>query len=247
MANTPGGSFIPKRSSGKVTPVRAGRRIYVFSFIAYILFFGTVLSVIGIYFLNTQAERQLTEHIALLEQERKAFRQSQLEEVRKFDTQLHLAEEILEKHAAPSRIFDELEPVIVRSVQLDSFGYLREPTGELVLSLGGLTESFDVLLFQRDAIKNSAFLASADFVEVSYGGAANLIEGANRGGVNNTSSNTNLEGETRVTFIFEDNTVSERIGYQPRQSAFNASESQLTQPSVDTGSAVDEDVNESTQ
>lgn len=227
MAQTPGSSFIPKRSSGKVTPSHAGRRIYVFSYIAYILFFGTLLSVGGIFFLNQQAERQLNEHIALLDQERQNFRQSQLEEVRRFDARLRLAQGILDRHAAPSVIFDELEPVVVESVQFTQFNYTRDPGGGATLSLTGLTDSFDILLFQREVVKQSALLSAAEIIQVQFGGNRNVIEGTDRGPVETPA--VSETSESQVTFSFEDAAILEQIGYQPRSTGGNAVESAPSQ------------------
>lgn len=212
MANAQGGSFIPKRSTGKVKPSRTGKRVYVFSFIAYIIFFGTLITVLGLYFLNNQAENQLQEHIVLLSQEQESFENSQLDTVRDFKGRLDFAGRILDAHIAVSRIFDEIEPVIVETVQLSSFTFARDESGRAVLSLGGLTETFDVLLFQRNQLRQSDFLSSADFVEVTYGEVTNDITGSTRDREVNSGSG---EG-SQITFVFEDTTIEDKIGYQPR-------------------------------
>lgn len=214
MANTPGGSFIPKRSTGKIAPTHSGRRIYIFSYIAYVLFFGSLLSVAGIFFLNQQAERQLNEHISEVAEAQKSINRGQLESIRELDNRLQAADQILNQHAAPSVIFEALESVIVSDIQLGHFSYLRENGNGAELSIGGLSNTFDVLLFQRDVMKSNTLLASADFVEVSYGAETNPIEGADRN--NENSVNRNI-GDATVTFTFVDDTVLANIGYKPRE------------------------------
>ena len=137
MANTPGGSFIPKRSTGKVTPVRSGRRIYIFTYIAYVVFFGTLLSVVGLFFLNQQAENQLNEYVVRLEQAQSSVNREQINSIRKLDQRIKIAEQVLNWHAAPSRLFGELESVIVQTVQLTSFSYERETGAGAELAFGG--------------------------------------------------------------------------------------------------------------
>lgn len=209
MSTTGGGSFIPKRSTGKVSSVRSGRRIYIFSYIAYVLFFGTLLSVVGIFFLHNQAETQLQEYITLVDGERKKFQeQSEIHDIKSLDTQLSTAEQILSWHAAPSIVFEALEEVIVASIQLENFEYMRETGGPIQLSFGGRTDSFDVLMFQREIMSQHNLLSAADIVEVSYGAGATGDEG--EVGV---SQSANL---ATLTFTFEDITSIGAIGYVPR-------------------------------
>lgn len=214
MAKAQGGSFIPKRSTGKVRPSRTGRRVYILSYIAYIFFFGTLLTVAGIYFLNRQAELQLAQHVTLLADEQANFPQNELNRVRNLHNRLQAAQQILASHIAPSRIFDELEPVVVESVQINTFSFERTGGGETALTLGGFTETFDELMFQREVIETSDFLSNADFVQVTYGGATNLIEGANRESVQQSIPS----GPAHVSFVFEDASIAQRLGYQPRNS-----------------------------
>lgn len=210
MANTGGGSFIPKRSTGRVAPVRSGRRVYVLSYIAYVLFFGTLLSVVGIFFLHNQAETQLQKFIELIDDERQAFQeQSEVNEIKALDTQLNTAMQILNWHAAPSVIFEAIEGVIVQSVQLEDFQYKRITGGPAEISFGGKTGSFDVLLFQREVMSDSNLLASADIVEVSYGAGSEVVE--------TTGQQTSQPSQSAtVMFTFEDISSVTGIGYTPR-------------------------------
>lgn len=210
MANTGGGSFIPKRSTGRVAPVRSGRRVYVLSYIAYVLFFGTLLSVVGIFFLHNQAETQLQKFIELIDNERQAFQeQSEVNEIKELDTQLSTAMQILNWHAAPSVIFEAIEDVIVQTVQLEEFDYTRTTGGPAELSFGGKTSSFDVLLFQREVMADSNLLASADIVEVSYGAGGELVE-------TNARQTSQLPESATVMFTFEDISSVTGIRYTPR-------------------------------
>ena len=249
MANTPGGSFIPKRSTGKVTPVRSGKRIYIFSYIAYVFFFGTLLSVVGIFFLNSQAEKQLQSFISKVEEQQQSFNRGQIDTIRKLDSRIKTAEQVLGWHVAPSRLFEELEAVIVKTVRLQSFTYTRTTGGGAVFSFGGLTDTFDVLLFQRDVLENSPMLAAADIVEVSYGSGDNsVIEGAQRGAAASVST---VPGKATVSFSFQDDAIVSSIGYVPRQGSDRQSDNTAvnleevstdSDANADTGVGVDDNV-----
>lgn len=212
MANPPGGSFIPKRPQARrSSPTKAGRRVYVFSYVAFVVFFGTLLSSGGIYFLKERAAQQLEEHALLLEAERTVFNQAEIDEIRSFDEQLQLAMTVLDSHTAFSKVFEELEQFTAAPVQFAGLDYTREVAGGTVLTLDGLTESFDVLLFQREALQQSELFGAAKFVNVSYGSAATLIEGADR--IDPQTSQTQFD---RVTFTFESDAFADKIGYEAR-------------------------------
>lgn len=210
MSNSSGGSFIPKRSTGKVKPMRVGRRIYIFSYIAYALFFGTLLSVMGIFFLHNQAEARLQEYIALVDKERQGFEeQREIIEIKNLDTQLKTAQQILAWHVAPSVIFDALEDSIVSSMQIASFQYLRQTGGPAQVTFTGRTSSFDALLFQREIISQNSLLASADIVNVNYGSVSSSNQKPTGTEVRNDES-------VSVEFVFDEETFTETLGYEPR-------------------------------
>ncbi|MDA8597070.1 hypothetical protein N9L26_01895 [Candidatus Pacebacteria bacterium] len=217
MANTPGGSFIPKRTTGTVAPKRKGQRIYILNYIAYALFFGTLVSVVGIFILDRQATGQLERHIVQLDEARQSVNESQIQSVRELDQRIKIAGSVLNTHMAPSRIFEALEEVIVASIQLTSFGYERDTGGGALLSFAGLTDTFDVLLFQREVVKQSALLSQADVVSVEYGeGGGTQINGTNRANSSTPASPATASGEASVTFTFEDTDAVSQLGYQPR-------------------------------
>lgn len=225
MPNTPG-SFIPKQhTTGTVAPKRAGRRIYIFSYVAYVLFFGTLLSVVGIFVLDRQATQQLTAYTLQLDEARQNVSANRLEEVRALDQRIKTAETVLNWHVAPSRIFETLENVILESVQLTDFSYMRETGGDATISFTGQTGTFDALLFQRDIVNRSPLLASADIVSVELG--------------TETSEDT-PEALTVIAFGFENQETVEHIGYQPRTNLDEQASSSFV--GEETESVTDEDV-----
>ncbi len=209
------GSFIPKRSTGRVSPTRPIRRIYILSYVAYVLFFGTLLSVVGIFFLEKQAEKQLASYIARVDEERRAFDSNKINAIRRLDLRLRTAERILNWHLAPSRIFEDLEAYITKRVQLTSFTYTYETGSDAMVSVGGTTDTFDALLFQRELLRESSVFSKADMSLVTYGSPAALLEEAER------EELVALPGprqRTTVSFVFKTDAVRSAIGYAPRGS-----------------------------
>lgn len=210
MENSSQGSFIPKRSTGKVVGRRVSKRIYIFSYIAYALFFGTLLSVAGIFFLNKQAETKLDTYIQELVVVGDEFDRSDMEFVGMLSDQLATAESLLTDHLAPSLLFDELEKVVVKNIQLSGIEYSKDPQGVRV-TFKGAADSFDTLLFQRDIMNNSEIFSAARVSGVTYGNTS--VEAV---GNSARSAIESLVTEARLTFSFEDESVREQIGYTPR-------------------------------
>lgn len=167
MAEGTGASFIPKNTT-RVKKPRTSRRIYVFSYISYILFFGTLLTVAGTYLYSRHIENQMAAVQEQLASEQARFSQSDIEQVRALEKRLIVAERLLEETNAPSRIFDAMEATVVNPVRFVNFSYLREPDNNVVMTFAGLTDTFDAAIFQRELMEAVPGLDSLDVAEFSY-------------------------------------------------------------------------------
>lgn len=169
MAQT--GSFIPRQSK---TPATAhqhkARKIYLFSYVSYVLFFGTLLCVAGLWLYGLQLDRSLEEQKALLATERESFSQGDIERVRELEQRLLIAEALLTKHAAPSKLFTELEEVTTAGVQFSSFDFTRSENGEYALLLEGAADTFNSLIYQREVLREStdSIFNDARLINISY-------------------------------------------------------------------------------
>lgn len=168
MAEGNSTSFIPKNAN-RVRKPRTNKRIYIFSYISYVFFFGTLLSVIGVYVYGAYVDGALEEQEARLTAERDSFNEADIAEVRDLEVRLRIADQLLETTSAPSRIFDSLESVIVDSVYLSGMTYTRSGDGNFTLTFSGATETFDAALFQRELLKNVPLFAATDVAQFTYG------------------------------------------------------------------------------
>ena len=166
MAQT--GSFIPKQPKARSSRGGGIRKIYVFSYVSYVLFFGTLLAVIGLFLFQVQLERSLANLKSDLAIERDSFSQSDIERVREFEQRIVVATELLNEHVAPSQIFAALEQNTVRPVELSEFSFERN--GQLFdMNVSGVARSFNDLLFQREVLGNVGLLSGAEIVDISFG------------------------------------------------------------------------------
>jgi hypothetical protein len=163
-------SFIPKNTT-KVRKPRSGRRIYVFSYVSYVIFFGTLLTIIGAYVYSLQVNRSLENQRAQLDAERQSFSDSDIAYVRDLEKRLLVAARLVGESSAPSRLFDAIQSVIADNVALVDFKYERQPNNNFMLTFTGAMNQFDAAIFQRELFAAVPSLADAKVSQYVYGAA----------------------------------------------------------------------------
>ncbi|MEX0930723.1 MAG: hypothetical protein WDZ68_00340 [Candidatus Paceibacterota bacterium] len=206
----PTSSFIPKNAN-KVKKLRTTKRIYIFSYISYVLFFGTLIVVLGTYVYNVQVKNSLEEHKQLIAAERESFTEGDIAQVRDLEKRLVTAERLINESSAPSRIFTELEGVVADTVRFAAFEYEHLENNDFKLTFSGLSESFDSAMFQRGLLSSAPILASAAL--------STYIYGENQEGTNNAP-----EDGTRLEFVFEGTGSTSLFPYEPVQEIINTTE-----------------------
>lgn len=195
-------SFIPKRNVAHQPRRPVGKRIYLFSYVAYTFFFGTLLGVVGIFFLNQQADKKLNETIALVSVAQADFDREQIKEITDIDARIRLAKQVLDAHVTLRSVFAGLESSVVESVQFASFGYTYNDGEPVKIKLEASAPDFDTILFQREMLAGSLLFSDAEFSEIMYGTAANESEDIE-------------EISSEVRFVIEASIPVADLAYQP--------------------------------
>lgn len=159
----PGPSFIPKRTPTKQAR-RGPRRMYVFSYIAFILMFGAILTAAAVFIYKLQIEAQMVDRQKTLSDAVNKFDQADLEMVKEFEQRLHFANDRMQHHYSLSRLLTFFETVTAASVQLNGLDITRVGDQTFEIDGGVTTDSFNSTIFQRNLLKNEAITQSA-FVE----------------------------------------------------------------------------------
>lgn len=167
MVSSQGTSFIPARpTKGKV---KAGsiRKIYLLSYLSYILFFCTIMAAGGIFIYKVSLSNQLEQQQDLLAQERQSFNQSDLVRIQDLDFRIDTAMERLNQHVSVVSILTALEQSTVESVYFLDFNYSRLAGGLPEVVLSAKANGFDALLFQKDIFDSNPILQGASLSSVS--------------------------------------------------------------------------------
>lgn len=204
MAEASSTSFIPKNTN-RVRKPRVGKRIYIFSYISYVLFFGTLLTLAGTYLFSLTVENALEEQRQLLADERATFSEGEIAQVRDLEKRLLVASRLVGESSAPSLLFGSLESVIADTVELMNFKYERLPGNSFILTFIGAMNEFDSAIFQRDLFRAAPALADAKVSAYTYGNASE-------------SDDTTLpETDRQLVVTFENTAHTALIPYQPAE------------------------------
>lgn len=199
-----GSSFIPKNST-RVSTVRTRgtHRIYILSYISYIVFFGTLFSVAGVFLYSSSVNRSLESLKNQLTEQRNRFSAADIESIKLLDKRLHSAKQLVDESAAPSAIFEDLEKIVSNSVYFSGASYKYLPNRQFEIALTGRAAEFDDVLWQQELLKGGNILKNSVISKYDYS-----VEGDAEGG--NVST-----GEAVLTFVISSKQPTSVIPYVP--------------------------------
>ena len=226
MADSTNASFIPKNSKRPVKQIRTTRRIYLLSYLSYVLFFGSLLATGGIFFYSIQVNNDLNASREALIAQRDRFSSEQITAVRALEKKLLLAEQLLNSLTAPSLIFSDIESALAENMYLTNFNYEYNPNQTSKITLQGKAKEFNQLLYQRDVFNSSKLFDNSEVTAFDYSVGVDLGDDEDGFG---PSSIVGLlledEDEETITFTFESTITNDLISYNP--AASNIPENQI--------------------
>lgn len=139
--------------------VRKRRTIRVFNILATTIFILSCVGAVGSYFYKDFVVlKRLEEAKNSLRSVTNADDAQKIEEIRMYDEKLIVANELLERHIAPSQIFKVLEDVTKQTVQFNSLEFSYDPGFEANLTLNGNTNEFTSVALQKmQFLKDTVF------------------------------------------------------------------------------------------
>ena len=167
MVSSQGTSFRPSRpTKGKV---KAGsvRKIYLLSYISYVLFFCTILAAGGMFLYTFSLNTQLAQQKELLDQERQSFNQSDLIRIQELEQRINTAVQRLNNHVSVVSIFSALEQSVPDLVYFLDFKYSRLVGGSPEVAVTAKADGFNALLFQKQVLDANQVLANTTLSDVS--------------------------------------------------------------------------------
>lgn len=166
MQGSSDNSFIPKRGASKRKQIGGSRKIYIFSYVSYILMFATLLSAGGVFLYAQYVNSQLDVEIEALNSEIGSFSQADMDRVTRFDLRLIQAQNRLENSVSIASVFEALQAATIDTVQIESLEMKREGDDKFVINAIVQTDTFDSTIFQRGVFLRNNTIQEVDISEV---------------------------------------------------------------------------------
>lgn len=161
-------SFIPESPVRGSNKPKGVRNVYILTYVAYVLFFGTILAAAGVFGYGFSVNAQLSSDKNSLLAERDSFNQADMERIRELDLRMQSAFDILNRQVSLTSLLHMLEEKTVRPVQIYGLEYTKGVDNSLNLALQVRSGNFNNALFQREEFFNDPVLAGATISEVEF-------------------------------------------------------------------------------
>jgi hypothetical protein len=166
MKSSSDNSFIPKRGAAKKTQSGAPHKIYIVTYISYVLMFATLLSAGGLYFYAQYTSGQLDAQVSALNSEISSFSQADMERITQFNVRLSQAQDRLDNSISVTSVFEALQAATIDTIQIKSLAMEREGDNRLVIEGDIQTDSFDSTIFQRGVFLRNGTIQEVEISDV---------------------------------------------------------------------------------
>jgi hypothetical protein len=168
-------SFIPKASlevERKQSP--KGNPVALANVIAGVILILAILGSAGMFLFKQFTIQSIAAKQVSLERSRAAFEPATIKELSRLDTRIKTGEKLLGEHIALSKLFDELEGLVLSSVRFSDFSYSASGAGKVVMSANGEAESFNAVALQSGGFSKSDIITDPIFSNVNIGGNGSI-------------------------------------------------------------------------
>lgn len=160
-------SFIPRNTARKSKAVGGVRRVYVFTYVSYTIFFGTLLAAAGVFLYESLLTAELNSTKTEIAQQQNNFNNDDLLLVQEFEQRIQFAEERFNAHVPVTGILAALGSVIADPVLFNNFTLDRQSNDTVTVSVTAQTDSFDSVRFQREAFAGNPVTRGAVTSDIS--------------------------------------------------------------------------------
>jgi len=151
-----GSSFIPQRPTRGKVAAKSFRKIYVLSYVSYLVFFTTMLAVGGVFVYQLMLKSELDGLKEQLVSQKNLFSQTDLDRVRNLDYRIDAASQLVSNHASLLTVFRALDNTIADPIQLLNFSYDRkENHNSPRVTLAAMASEFDEVIFQEQILASN--------------------------------------------------------------------------------------------
>ncbi len=157
-------SFIPKKPlTGAIARNGSAAFGNFFLFIAILLFIASLVAAGGVFAYQSFLNTAISSKSDSLTKAEAAFDPSTIQDLERLDSRMNNGENLLQRHTAPSALFDLLSIQTLQNVQFTSFDYELQDDGSAQVTLAGDADSFATVALQSDQFNASQSLKNVVF------------------------------------------------------------------------------------
>ncbi len=157
-------SFIPKKplAEERVAPPK---HTSIFSFIATLIFFGSLASAGAIYFYKSSITKANLEKASQIQIARNSFEPDTIATLARLDRRITDAKKLLAGHIVVSPIFDALEINTLKSIQFTKFSYSTpvDPSAPVTVRMSGRARDYASIALQSDQLATNKNIHNSIF------------------------------------------------------------------------------------
>jgi hypothetical protein len=181
-------SFIPKRPLVPTEGVSYERKgVSIVTVITVILFLGAVSLSAGSYFYQKFLLDALSKKKDTLQQARKGFDIDTIKELKRLDTRIETAKNLLDQHMAISGVFDILQQTTLKTISYSSFSLVSVAASDsgdvaagpgaassIQIKMSGVAQSFNSVALQSDLLVKTRGIKEPIFSNVALDQKGNV-------------------------------------------------------------------------
>lgn len=161
-------SFIPKKpvASPARGKINVGRGLNFMTLLATVIFLASLLFAGGMFLYKLSIQQRIDAQVITLEKVKETFEPNFIAQASRLNKRIVSAGRILEKHLAPSAIFELLEEFTLQTVSFKTFEFANNIDGEIIISGKGEGDSFSSVVLQSDEFGNSGYMRDVLFADL---------------------------------------------------------------------------------
>ena len=131
------------------------------------MFVSSLVAAGGAFFYKQWLGTSLAQKMESLQKIQGAFDPNSIQDLLRIDARINNANTLLQKHVAPSAIFDFIASQTLQAVQLNSFSYSLQTDGGASIGVTGQAADFATVALQSDQFGNNKLLKNVVFSGIS--------------------------------------------------------------------------------
>lgn len=162
-------SFIPKKpiqvGTGMQAPRKRGGKSF-FTLLSVVLFSVAIGGTVGMFMWKLAIEKTIAGQIATLKKDRDSLDSEFISKATKLNQRIIAANRLIEKHVAPSIVFNLLEDTTLKTVQFVQFQFVDGEDGLVKVVSEGIGDKFTSIVLQSDEFGKTGELRDVIFSDL---------------------------------------------------------------------------------